>query len=401
MTRTIPNTATHIYFDSAAVKNKCDKDFKAIARACKPESEHHKKKKGVAGKLSQMMEKLDTIGRKTSGYIRNKGNAWMDDHCSGMWLKPNRFKDDKSYTPEQLDAIKDAIKNLDVDLLDKLTLLSGSLNDMFGLAYDILPEHVVTKIVVKFAAKTGAKAIVGAVGGETVIIPVVMAAWTIADIMDTATTLAGLMGDKGAQALEAILAIDNLSDKAKALLEDMVNEPAKAHANLMSLLGLMDSCLRARKCLLVPYSKQNSNSGDGCCPGQTGHHLIPDSAAEGSCTPYTKGGTPVMCLEGTTNDKGWGTHGNAHAMLKDLMKQYRGDQKTAGKSPNVISQKEMSSNAVDAVRHSGAALQCDKDCLLAQLNAYYSCPDGMSPKDGTGPMPKMPEPLPDTEILEN
>lgn len=392
MTRTVPNTATHIYFDSEAVNDKCDKDFKAIARACKPESEHQKKTKGVAGKLSDMMEKLDKIGRKTSGYVRNKGNAWMDDHCSGMWLKPNRFKDDKTYTAEQLDAIKDAIQNLDVKLLDKLTLLTASLDDMFELAYDILPESLVKNIATKFALKTSFKGVVGAAGGETLIVPALMIAWTITDILTTASELAALMGDKGAQALEAILAIDDLGDKAKALLDEMVNEPAKAHANLMSLLGLMDSCLRARKCLLVPYSKQNSNSGAGCCPGQTGHHLIPDSAAKGSCTSYTKGSAPVMCLEGTTNDKGWGTHGNAHATLKDLINKYREKRTRKNQSPNNISQEEMSNNAIDAVRNSGAALQCDKECLLAQLNAYYKCPNGMSPKDGTGPMSNMPEP---------
>lgn len=52
----------------------------------------------------------------------------------------------------------------------------------------------------------------------------------------------------------------------------------------------------------------------------------------------------------------------------------------------------MANNAVDAVRLSGAALQCDKNCLLAQLRGYYNCPNGMLPKDGTGAMPKMPEP---------
>ena len=101
---------------------------------------------------------------------------------------------------------------------------------------------------------------------------------------------------------------------------------------------------------------------------------------------------PVMCLEGTSNNKGWGTHGNAHARLKILMGVYRGEESDNQRSPNRISYDDMASNAVDAVRKSGAAAQCDKACLLAQLKAYYNCPNDMPPKDGTGRMSKMDEP---------
>lgn len=104
-----------------------------------------------------------------------------------------------------------------------------------------------------------------------------------------------------------------------------------------------------------------------------------------------------MCLEGTSNNEGWGTHGKAHAKLKGKMKEYREDRSETGQSPNTIAYDDMASNAVDAVRGSGAALQCDKDCLLAQLKAYYNCPNGMLPKDGTGAMSRMPEPEPEPD----
>jgi hypothetical protein len=389
--RTIANTPTNIYFDSASVKKYCDKDFKAIARACKPESNNSnsRKKKGLAGTLSKMTDKLDNLGQKASGYVRNRGNAWMDDHCSGLWIKPNI----KGYDPEQLQALKDAIDKLDAGILDKFGMLKDSLDDMFELAKEILPGDLVEEMAQEFALKTGVKVGIGALGVETVVITAAMWAWAAYDVVDTATKLAELMGDKGKQALNAILGIKDIDERVKEFANDLVTQPAKAHANLMSLLALMDSCLRARKCLLVPYSEQNANSGDGCCPGQTGHHIIPDAAASaGSCAPYNKNAAPVMCLEGTSNNKGWGTHGNAHARLKVLMKKYREDQTLAGKSPNTISYEDMASNGVDAVRSSGAALQCDKNCLLAQLKAYYNCPNGMPPNDGTGPMSHMPEP---------
>ncbi|WP_220815174.1 HNH/endonuclease VII fold toxin-2 domain-containing protein [Pseudomonas paralcaligenes] len=393
--RTIPNTPTHIYFDSAAVKQHCDKDFRAISRACKPESEssNKKKTKGVAGKIAGLTEKLDKLGKKAAGYgVRTASNAWMDDHCSGLWLKPK-----EKYDQSQLDALKDAIENLDVGIFSKLKLLLGSLDEMFELAYELLPESVVREIAEDFAKKAAIKGILAVIGSESIVIPVAMALWAIYDIMETARILAEVMGDKGKQALEAILRIKDLGDKVEEFLKDLIEKPAKAHTNMMSLLALMDSCLRARKCLLVPYSQQNSISGQGCCPGQTGHHLIPNSAATGSCTSYDNNSAPVMCLEGTKNNEGWGTHGNAHIKLKDLIRIYRNERSKSGKSPNIISLDDMASNAVDAVRLSGAALQCDRDCLLAQLKAYYNCPNGMLPKDGTGVMSKMPEPTPPTE----
>jgi hypothetical protein len=94
-------------------------------------------------------------------------------------------------------------------------------------------------------------------------------------------------------------------------------------------------------------------------------------------------------LEGSTNHLGWGSHGNAHAKLKDIMNEYR---KTHLSDP--ISYNDMANRAIDAIRLSGAALQCSKACLRAQLDAYYKdkCIGNLKPGDGTGPTPKAPEP---------
>lgn len=397
----VANTPVNYYLDTPAVKRACDKDFKVIDRACKPNEPDKngnakKKKSGLVGKLSKITEEIDAVGKSAARYRRAKTNGWMDDHCSGLWIK---VPQNNNFQPDLKQQIEKLLDKLDIGMIDKFSILKGSLDDIVKIALEILPKDVIEDIMGKFALKAGTKIGIGTALSETGIGTVIMWAWAAYDVHDTVTTLTKLMGEKGQAALKAFEKVWNIGDEIEDILSNLVSKPAKAYTNLMSLLALMDSCIRARKCLLVQYSKQNTNSGEGCCPGQTGHHLIPDAAAKsGSCTPYNKSNAPVMCLEGSSNNEGWGTHGNAHAKLKELLKKYRDARSTAKLSPNTISYDEMANNAVDAVRESGAALQCDKNCLLAQLKAYYNCPNGMPPKDGTGPMSQIPEPTPDIDI---
>ncbi len=395
MARGLPNTPVHVYLDTPEVRRACEKDFNAIRRACKPEDERNhttKKRTGIAGKVSRITERLDNLGK--TGYRRTAANAWMDDHCSGLWVKPpqtNNLDQFPTGLREQIDGVLEQLG--DLGTLDWLGMLVSSLDDMVELALEHIPEERVARITAKLAAKTGIKVGIGTLGAPTVVVSILMALWTAYDIYSTVQELAGLMGDAGAAALQAFESIWDLGDKVEEIVNDMVREPGKAYTNLMSLFALMDACIRARKCLLVKYKDQNDRDGTGCCPGQTGHHLIPDAAAKSAgCTGYHENNAPVMCLEGTRNNAGWGTHGNAHQALKERLRSYRERRAASGLSPNTISYNDMANNAVDAVRLSGAALQCDKDCLLAQLRAYYNCPNSMPPNDGTGSMPQMPEP---------
>ena len=71
------------------------------------------------------------------------------------------------------------------------------------------------------------------------------------------------------------------------------------------------ACVKANRCKLVPFKP------DGCCPGQTAHHVIPKAsfftttvAAKKKLTKYDPRKAPCMCLEGTNNTHG--DHGLAH-----------------------------------------------------------------------------------------
>jgi hypothetical protein len=403
--------------------------LKVIERACKPEAHDKdgkpkKKKSGLVGKISTITAAIDKKADKikeAAGYKKTAANAWIDDHCSGLWLKAPQTN---KYFPAELKKdVEDLLNKLDMGPLEWLNALKDAAGEVFELAYEVLPKEVVEKMAAKLAVKTGIKAGVGAAGVETIIIPVLMALWTAYDIYDSVSTLAAAMGEVGEAAMKAFDKIWNIGDEVKNILKGLVNKPGEAYANLMTLLALLDSCIRARKCLLVKYSESTGLSplkGEGCCPGQTAHHLIPDkNIPPGVCAGYTKRGAPTICLEGSSNNAGWGSHGNAHAALKKLMEEYRLGRVAEGKSPNSISYDKMADHAIDAVRLSGAALQCSKACLRAQLDAYYKCGKGtdglksgdgqdetdeqeddcLKPGDGTCKMPRMPEPLPkeDTE----
>lgn len=158
--------------------------------------------------------------------------------------------------------------------------------------------------------------------------------------------------------------------------------------------------------MLVPFSKTdspNSWGGKGCCPGQTGHHLLPDtmfrdleqSAAARkvwnndpshrdengklkSRMPrdkyptrkcwgdYTEGKGPTICLEGKDNHTV--SHGMMHAMTGKLIRK-----ESVGKEMKYETARNI---VIDQV---AAMYGCDKSCLKAQLDkAYgdaYTCGD--------------------------
>lgn len=405
--QTAANTPTSIYLDTFNKNPACKDDKKAVEKKCKPEPEHSEedkkngkpkpKRKGLGGKLAAAAEALDDAGKLAAGYKRDKtsktafdGNGWMDDHCTGMWLSPTN-----TANPEFEKNLTDMLGKIENS---KWSMLKGGFDELAEIAIE-KAGPVAQELVTNFLLKTGAKAVVGGILGETVVVPILMGAWTAADLFFTAEKLAVLAGDKGKAALDALKKIDNIGDKAKEILQSYKKEPHRAHADAMSLMAQLDPCLRARKCLLVPYknaasdgttdveesakksAKENKKSivksskaksqakhGSGCCPGQTGHHILPDAMLEGAgCPGYDYESAPTMCLEGTTNGPLHGSHGMAHQNLKLAIGIYKGE---TGKAK--LSYDDAKKHAINAVQKAGA-LQCDRKCLEAQLDAHYKC----------------------------
>jgi len=84
-----------------------------------------------------------------------------------------------------------------------------------------------------------------------------------------------------------------------------------------------DKCSAARRCRLVSFDATPRDGVNGCCPAQTGDHLVPkssffvDSVADGKLMDgwdkYNINDAPTMCLEGGSNS---GSHGLRHAHHK-------------------------------------------------------------------------------------
>jgi hypothetical protein len=436
---TAPNTLSNQYLSVMSKTEACKADFNQIVRNCQPEPDEKTKKedeeKGIKHKKSTLtttikesLKSLDDKGKELAGYNRDKvavlredrpfkGNAWIDDHCTGLWVTPFSAKKStdeelKKFMEEMPGKLDESFSKLSDNLDSIWTQLDASLelmDEMVGVATDMGMGPVAESIGKKLAAKAAVKGGVGLLGIESVIIPILMALWTIADIAVAINDLASFMGDKGKAFLNTLGNLDKAEEKIAELAQDLKDKPMKGLTNTMRYAAELNPCIRARKCLLVPYKNTEKNRSDrskaatqakhgqGCCPGQTGHHIMPDSMFEGvDCPGYSYDDAPTMCLEGTSNSAGWGSHGDAHANLKTTMKHYRDtENERLGGDPDSISYDAAQKQGIDAVRKE-AATQCDPDCLKAQLDDHYKqCKkkDGTSsnllPSDGCGKFNKM------------
>lgn len=132
-------------------------------------------------------------------------------------------------------------------------------------------------------------------------------------------------------------------------------------------------CIRARKCMLVPYKekKQSGPKGD-CCPGQTGHHLI--EAASFTDVPgwnnYDKDAAPCVCAEGPS----W--HTGSHRDLHLLQAADVTNLSQNGK----WSRKQATETGAHAHRKAFPGSGCSKSCIKAQLDKGHDNVCTVSPE---------------------
>ncbi|WP_127958452.1 PAAR-like domain-containing protein [Serratia microhaemolytica] len=159
--------------------------------------------------------------------------------------------------------------------------------------------------------------------------------------------------------------------------EDIINKKVRNRVLAKQVKrAASNKCIKSRKCLLVPYStktkitpKQESkaepSTNKGCCPGQTGHHLIPGAMMRPACKNYHHGRAPTVCAEGTTQDSG--THGKLHrAFDQQLFKLFV---KKGGN--RMISMGETIGAAVRSFQEALPYSNCNMKCIQKQLENYY------------------------------
>jgi hypothetical protein len=144
----------------------------------------------------------------------------------------------------------------------------------------------------------------------------------------------------------------------------------KATATKRAKSASANKCAAARRCRLLPFDAKPEDGIKGCCPSQTGDHIVPKSSffktsvaagtllpgwkpVAGGATGYKINKAPCMCAEGGSCT---GTHGLRHSHHKAFSSVASGDQRAF--------KEEMKHCAKGA---KAIAPQCNQACLEAQL----------------------------------
>jgi hypothetical protein len=137
-----------------------------------------------------------------------------------------------------------------------------------------------------------------------------------------------------------------------------------------------EACKNASKCELKPYGGSGSPN---CCPGETGHHLLPNSllqSTRGSASSnvpglassgenaYNVNKGACVCVKGSGHSDG--DHGKIHAATYSKLNEHM----TAGNQLDYSTAKRMAAEAHrETVKDADGNPQCSQKCLEAQIDS--------------------------------
>jgi hypothetical protein len=387
---TIGNTPAKYYLDTEEAKKNCAKDTKDMEEKCKPDDKNKHRGKGKP----KSREKHKDAGKEAS---------WVLDHCGPLLVQPG-----ENFT-EWLDNFKDIdgiMKKLAQDLSDKvITKIEKEILEYGG------------KALAKFAIRRGLTGWIPVVGWVMTAVDVATTAYDVStrvgELKTVVSDLKSTVSNLQEQASKITGTFDAYKDKLKNFSKlseaDQKKVAREVMVDVQAAYGAANPCLRARKCMLVPFNKKSADkwAGKGCCPGQTGHHLLPDAmfrdpagsekAKEAwkndpqnrhpeskklksmsreklpkkDCWDgYSEGGSPTICAEGANQHAG--SHGVLHTLTKAEIERsgYAGKSEMPYTKARDLTLKEVSKT-----------YGCDEKCMKAQLDAYY-CGKAASKKPG-------------------
>jgi hypothetical protein len=406
MAASAPNTPTAYYLDTEAARAKCAKDLRDMERKCAPDDKNRHRGKGRPKSRN---------GHKDA----DKEASWVLDHCGPLMVQPG------------LENFKDWYEDFK-DIRSMLGQVAQQLQDSVVTKLEQEIAEYATKQAIKFAARRGLTGWIPIVGWIITAVDVAVTAYESAEKISAMRDVVSELKGTVERLKEAGNKIKGTLDKHADKLKNFGNLDRKQQgeiarevmADVQSAYGLANPCLRARKCMLVPYNKgiESKWQGKGCCPGQTGHHLLPDSMfrdkaasenakkawradpanrrADGTMKKmsrgklpkrkcwgnYSDGEAPTVCVEG--NNQHLGSHGVLHELTQTKL----GAKGYLGKSDMPYSE------ARDLLTTELSVMNgCEKGCLKAQLDAYYcgkaaslepGCPDcehsKVTPNSGMG-----------------
>jgi hypothetical protein len=324
---------------------------------------------------------------------------WKKNKCGMLNIKPafgkrkgETLEDAQKRGRDSLEGLRESIENLNVDTIKKQ--LEDEVGDLLSIGVGDVAWQGAKKLGKRFVPIYGWVTIPGDLADADDFFELV-------DIYEK--KLEKLKKDIP----EYPQKIDDLTD---AINKGDTATASRILADMQADYALINKCLRARKCLLVPYSdtdpscksknkdaKKCSKGKDsskftkeekkklGCCKGQTGHHLMPDSyftlsgkgnrgvADKKICKGYSECEAPTVCVEGANQYHG------SHGMLHDATDVYAKEEADGDK----LFGYETARDAVIKAHKTVFPLSFCKDgCLKKQLDDYYKCACGfgsMSP----------------------
>lgn len=389
------NTRAQAYIDKFNSSTECANNKRRIEDKCRTPTQASdvpdkdkpatpakpgKHRSGVVSIMADTAQVIDSAIKEAyakGGYIPIDENAWLGEHCPGLWVKPSTKKLEKygEKIKETLTAFKNARTQMMKDAAARLFDMAKEKLSPAFLAQKVggmAARSVVKEVLAGILAPTG----IGLVGSAA------LTAWTVKDVVETATELATAIGPEGLVILAEITELHALEKAVTEILDNYSKNPMAAAAQAQEIMARLNACVAARRCQLVPYGNTDSlkaaKTGKGCCPGQTGHHLLPNEMFQ-DCPAYTEQvheAAPTVCVEGVNNSHG--SHGKVHRAMDDLIDKHK------EKHNDLIDHKRAIEIAVES--HKKTFPGCNADCLSQQLHAYYDqlCEGMIKPRSGLG-----------------
>ena len=357
------NTGYWKYVDQASF-DKCEKDMKRVERNCKT-TEDKKNEKEFNRKNTGKSALIKALKKKILGE-----NSWKKEQCKGLL---------KYKTPDSAEAGLEDLKKK----LEEYKELAKNPQKAIEIAKNslIFPEfNSIGDVLVMGGGK-----VLGLAGCFT------SSGGTCADVLNATGAIYQYSKlDKAKLKTDIRKAINEAKNKLKETiseLEKVKDLSWEEYADLMKVQAEKNKCLKSRKCMLVPFDekkqswKPEEKKNNGCCSGQTGHHIIPKS-----WNKCSEGKAPVVCTEGTTHSHG--SHGTMHRALNKGLDTYARANNISylskNKSNDLYKVSNMSISKDTAVKlgaesHQKEYPKCDKRCIEAQLQHFYKkCDDDMN-----------------------
>ncbi|WP_394167149.1 PAAR-like domain-containing protein [Neptunomonas phycophila] len=391
------NTGNWTYIDTATTERKCRRDRNRVKDECEIKD----------GENRRFRRKQEKRARRHNPprRVTPRDKTWKDKNCLGLMIKPTNIESLESRLNDFQNEVMEVMHDIDQVIIDLMVDKAADFGVRAGAKHAAALGCTVFSPAGTAACETGV--FVYNVGDG--IYTAVTGAMDVFELKDEI----GALRDQLNTGLEYIEQLDKY--RKGEITKDEFWEHFR---DQMKEMVANNDCLKARKCMLSPYNKSqtaNSHGTDrntvrnhntqgrvgsaddlfgqlgnasvgGCCPGQTGHHLLPEAWFK-NCPAYTNSvhrAAPVVCAEGTGHSDG--THGTFHTETDEITKQHLGEVLSMSRAIELAA--EAHKNAVDrdfGERWFGME-HCDPDCIKAQLDTFYKqidCEPVPTTKDGS------------------